>query len=116
MYIDLYLVASWFLQIGIILGAIVGGFKVVDKHLLKRISANDAAIKSMEKIINDQQSWTAKQQKDIAQSADAMRMLIEGQLACLEALREQGCNGMVLDNIDKLKSYLYSRVTTTSRQ
>lgn len=45
-------------------------------------------------------------EEDIASLKDEQALLIEGVLACLKGLKEQGCNGPVTKAIDKYETYL----------
>jgi hypothetical protein len=45
-------------------------------------------------------------EEDIASIKEEQALMIEGILACLKGLREQGCNGPVTKAIDKYETYL----------
>lgn len=47
-----------------------------------------------------------KQDKDIKSIKEEQSILIEGVLACLMGLKEQGCNGPVTDAISKIETHL----------
>ena len=47
-----------------------------------------------------------KQDKDIKSIKEEQSILIEGVLACLMGLKEQGCNGPVTDAISKIEIHL----------
>lgn len=45
-------------------------------------------------------------EEDIASIKEEQTLLVEGILACLQGLKEQGCNGPVTKAIDKYETYL----------
>ena len=45
-------------------------------------------------------------EEDIASIKEEQTLLVEGILACLQGLKEQGCNGPVTKAIDKYEKYL----------
>lgn len=67
--------------------------------LLKRLSALIKRLDVLER-------WNSKQQKDIEISKQERRILIEGTLACLEGLKEQGCNGAVSEAIQDIRDFM----------
>lgn len=48
----------------------------------------------------------AKQDMEIKKIKEEQALLVEGILACLKGLKEQGCNGPVTEAINKYESYL----------
>jgi hypothetical protein len=56
----------------------------------------------------DQEIRKLKQhhEEDIASIKEEQTLLVEGILACLQGLKEQGCNGPVTKAIDKYEIYL----------
>ena len=53
--------------------------------------------------------WVDKQNnqdKEIKKIKEEQALLVEGILACLKGLKEQGCNGPVTEAIHKYESYL----------
>ena len=50
-----------------------------------------------------------KQDKDISAIKQEQALLTEGILACLQGLREQGCNGPVTTAITKIEAYLNAK-------
>ena len=106
--VNLEYLAGWIVTLGIIGSVILAGFKLLDKHLLKRISAIELELRDLKNTdIRDLKSWSAKQQADISKNAEARQILVEGQLTCLEALEKDGKNGPVTDTIRKTKAFLY---------
>lgn len=59
---------------------------------------------------NEQDKKIQKLQKhhedDIASIKEEQTLLVEGILACLQGLKEQGCNGPVTKAIEKYETYL----------
>ena len=47
-----------------------------------------------------------KHDADMAAMKQELSLIIEGQLACLKGLQEQGCNGPVTKAVDKLEAHL----------
>ena len=50
-----------------------------------------------------------KQDKDISAIKKEQALLTEGILACLQGLREQGCNGPVTTAITKIEAYINAK-------
>ena len=50
-----------------------------------------------------------KQDKDISAIKQEQAILTEGILACLQGLREQGCNGPVTAAITKIEAYINAK-------
>lgn len=50
-----------------------------------------------------------KHDADMAAVKQELSLLVEGQLACLKGLQEQGCNGPVTKAIDKLENHLNAK-------
>lgn len=48
----------------------------------------------------------AKQDEEIKKIKEEQALLVEGILACLKGLKEQGCNGPVTEAINKYETYL----------
>ena len=78
---------SWLLTCATIIGAIVALYTYFSKmvRFMDRQKEQDAELK----LIRDEQ-----------------RILIEGILACLQGLKEQGCNGSVTLEIEKITAHL----------
>lgn len=106
MYINLQVLATWLGAFTIIGTFVFGGIKLIDKHFLKRITMLEQEYKKLN-------SWSSKQQSDIARNAEARQLLVEGQMVCLEKLKENGANGCVTDIIKKLKAFLFRSVGET---
>ena len=113
MSIDVDVVVNWIKQLGIILGVIIAAYKLVDKHILKRFTLINQRLYEHEKRMNDLEIWSSKQQEDINDGAERWRIIIDGMLACLYGLKEQGCNGAVTDAIKTINSYVSSRAYKT---
>ena len=109
MIIDLGVLLPWIGAASTIIGVIAGTYRIIDKHFLKRLSGIDNRLKKIE-------SWTVNQQKDINDSMEEKQLLLQGVLACLEGLKEQGCNGVVTENINIIKNYLFTKAHETKSQ
>ena len=48
-------------------------------------------------------------EEDVKAIKEEQTLLVEGVLACLKGLREQGCNGPVTEAINKYENYLNQR-------
>ena len=54
----------------------------------------------------DIKNLESKHDADMAAMKKELALIIEGQLACLKGLQEQGCNGPVTKAVDKLEAHL----------
>jgi hypothetical protein len=94
-----------FAVIAVIGGASGGSFglyKLLDRSIVKRMKVLEEKLENVDR-------WTRLQQLDIDNGNESTQLMVEGILACLEGLREQGCNGAVLSNIGKIKRYLVEK-------
>jgi Ser-tRNA(Ala) deacylase AlaX len=83
-------------------GGSFGLYKLLDKSIVRRMKVLEEKLDIVDK-------WTRMQQLDIDNSNKSTQIMVEGMLACLEGLREQGCNGTVVNNIAKIKTYLIEK-------
>jgi len=91
MTIDLIALAG---SISVIL-VLLGGFMKLYTPIKKQLNRMDRL-----------ERWTAKQQQDIESSKEGRLVIISGVLACLEGLKEHGCNGCVNEAIHDIKKYM----------
>lgn len=68
---------------------------------------------AIEKQVQVVERWTAKQQQDIEAGAENDRIIIDGVLACLKGLQEQGCNGAVTKQIEAITAYISAKAHKT---
>jgi hypothetical protein len=92
--IDIFEIAGIIGALTIIGGPMIAVWRSVTK-LLKRVELNCADIQ------------TSK--NDMKESKEERKMLLEGVLACLYGLEEQGCNGPVKKAIDKIEQFIIDR-------
>ena len=81
-----------------VLGAIVAIATLIAKFVrwVDRQKKQDEDIKRLEK----------HHEEDMASIKEEQTLLVYGVLACLQGLREQGCNGSVTEAINKYEKYL----------
>lgn len=103
---DVGQIAAWITALGVILSAVIAAYKLIDKHLVKRFRELDGRVAGLE-------SWTGKQQQDIFDGAERDRIIVEGLLACLKGLQEQGVNGPVTEGIRSINAYLSAKAHKT---
>lgn len=60
----------------------------------------------MQERMRKQESWVRKQQEDIDAAHEYNIVITRGVMACLEGLREQGCNGPVTEGIEYIDTFL----------
>ena len=77
--------------LGVIIGCLV---KVVNWFNLQ--NSHDESINNL----------SDKHDEDINSIKSEQRIIIEGLLACLQGLQEQGCNGPVTKAVNKIEAYL----------
>ena len=106
MTIDVGGLAAWVGALGVIFGALAGFYKLLDKHLLKRLAALETRIEETEK-------WNRKQQADISTGMGEKQLLMEGVLACLDGLKQLACNGAVTAAHKKLSEFLVAQAHQT---
>lgn len=77
-------------------------FVEVEKKFEEHVKISDKKIESIKKEISLQNS-------DMKESKEERLILIEGLLACLKGLSEQGCDGPVTQEISKIEKYLIKK-------
>lgn len=77
-------------------------FSNIKKDLNEHMKAADKRIELIEKKI-------ANQYIDMKESKEERLILMEGLLACLKGLSEQGCDGPVTAGISKIENYLIKK-------
>ena len=91
MQIDIVKLAEIIGALSVVLGVIIGGYKLYDK-LLDRIG-------KLEKRMDEQEQELAKIKKEDTLVIYALR-------ACLDGLHQQGCNGRVTEAIEMLDKHI----------
>ncbi len=51
-------------------------------------------------------------EKSNTKQFEELTILLKGQLACLQGLKEQGCNGPVSQAIEDINNYLHSKINS----
>ena len=80
--------------LGAIIGLVAYFMKVV--HWVERQNEQDDKIKKLQQ----------HHDSDMAMIKEEQALLVDGVLACLKGLKEQGCNGPVTAAINKYENYL----------
>ena len=91
MQIDIVKVAEIIGACSVILGVIIGGYKLYDR-LLDRVD-------DIEKRMNAQEKEIERMKKEDTLVIYALR-------ACLDGLKQQGCNGKVTEAFDMLDNHI----------
>ena len=91
MQIDIVKVAEIIGAFSVILGVIIGGYKLYDR-LLDRVD-------DIEKRMNAQEKEIGRMKKEDTLVIYALR-------ACLDGLKQQGCNGKVTEAFDMLDNHI----------
>lgn len=100
---ELKLVAEWFGAIGAV-SAVLSPLIIGICRFFRRLS------KRLERL----EEQNASQQNDINISLEERRMMLEGIYACLDGLRQQGCNGRVSSALEALDSYIIAAAHRSS--
>ena len=74
-------------------------YNTLKKTTLDKISKNSNDIKNLQQEVG----WLKSEIKD---SKEERLILVNGVLACLKGLKEQGCNGPVTEGIHQIENYL----------
>lgn len=77
-------------------------FNVLKKTTLDKISKNANDIKELKSEVG----WLKSEIRD---SKEERLILVNGVLACLKGLKEQGCNGPVTEGINQIENYLMKK-------
>lgn len=91
MQIDLIALAELLSAAGIVLGVIIGGYKLFDKAM-DRITELERRVKALEA------------ENDSIRREDAI--VIFALRACLDGLHQQGCNGKVTEAIEMIDKHI----------
>lgn len=86
-------------SISIILGFIATIYNFVKKSTLDKIDKNSKDIAELKVEVGLLKS-------EVKDSKEERLILVNGVLACLKGLKEQGCNGPVTEGINQIEDYL----------
>ena len=89
-------------SIMVILGFIKLIYDFVKKSTLEKISKNEEDIKILKKDVEVIKT-------EIKDGKEERLVLVNGVLACLKGLKEQGCNGPVTEGINQIETYLMKK-------
>lgn len=99
MNIDVEFVAKVIGVLAVIAGAVGSTYKAIIRHLDKHLDAKLAPLTK----------WTQNQQTDINDGAERDAIMMEAQLASMEAIHEGKNNGNVTGAISKLQQYMFKQ-------
>ena len=68
--------------------------------------------RKIEDRIDKLETRVEKLEKSNVTQFEELTILLKGQLACLQGLKEQGCNGPVTQAIDDINDYLQSKINS----
>ncbi len=88
--------------ITVLAGFVVAIYKFIRKVILDKIEKNTENIKKLENRID-------RMENEQENSKEERLILLQGVLACLKGLKEQGCNGPVTQAIKDIEEYLISK-------
>ena len=91
MEIDIIKLAEIIGACSVILGVVIGGYKMYDK-LIDRLGELEKRVSSLE-----QENHSIKKENTL---------VIYALGACLDGLHQQGCNGKVTEAMDKISKYI----------
>lgn len=91
MQIDIIKLAEIIGAFSVVLGVIIGGYKLYDK-LIDRLDRVEQRVASLE-----QENRSIKKENTL---------VIYALGACLDGLHQQGCNGKVTEAMDKISKYI----------
>ena len=91
MQIDIIKIAEIIGAFSVVLGVIIGGYKLYDK-LLDRLDRVEQRVASLE-----QENRSIKKEN---------ALVIYALGACLDGLHQQGCNGKVTEAMEKISKYI----------
>ncbi len=77
-------------------------FKWYKSHITDKFNEIDKEINILKEAVKSQG-------EDITESKEERLILLKGQLACLQGLKEQGCNGPVTKAINEINEYLLDK-------
>lgn len=118
MNIDVEYIAKLVGYIVTIVAAGAGVYKVVKnyfgKYVIGKIKSVENETGSLRRDVNALVSWTEKQQEDIHSASERDAILMEAQLASLEAIHQGKNNGNVDGAIASLRQYMTKHSSRTS--
>lgn len=77
-------------------------YELIRKSTLDKINQNTTDIKELKAEVG----WL---KSEVKESKEERLILVNGVLACLKGLKEQGCNGPVTEGINKIEKYLMKK-------
>ena len=77
-------------------------YDLIRKSTLDKINQNTTDIKELKAEVD----WL---KSEVKESKEERLILVNGVLACLKGLKEQGCNGPVTEGINKIEDYLMKK-------
>lgn len=89
-------------SIMVILGFIKLVYEFIKQSILNRINKNEEDIKTLK----EEMEVIKTEARD---SKEERLLLVNGVLACLKGLKEQGCNGPVTEGIRQIENYLMQK-------
>lgn len=89
-------------SISVIIGFIVLIYNFLKKSTFDKIETNSKEIAE----IKAEVGWLKSEARD---SKEERLILVNGVLACLKGLKEQGCNGPVTEGIKQIEDYLMKK-------
>jgi hypothetical protein len=98
--LPMQIVLTW--QSIITAAAVVGAVVALVTYFTKVVRWVDKQAKQDEDI----KRLSKHHEEDVKAIKEEQTLLVEGVLACLKGLREQGCNGPVTEAINKYETYL----------
>lgn len=88
--------------ITIIIGFVVTVYNFIKKTTLDKIERNSKEIEELKVEVGLLKS-------EVKDSKEERLILVNGVLACLKGLKEQGCNGSVTEGIKQIEDYLIKK-------
>ncbi len=77
-------------------------YNLLKKSTIDKINQNTTDIKELKAEVG----WL---KSEVKESKEERLILVNGVLACLKGLKEQGCNGPVTEGINKIEEYLMKK-------
>jgi len=69
-------------------------------------------LRSISSRLENLENWNSSQQTDIDTGLLEKEVLLRGVLACLNGLKQQGCNGPVTEGIENIETFLFEQAHT----
>lgn len=95
-------IVSIITSISVIVGFFIGIYNFVKKKTTDRIDKNSKDIVELQKEVGVLKS-------EIQDDKEERIILLQGLLACLKGLQEQGCDGAVSNSITEIENYLMKK-------